>query len=88
MTFADLIPALASDRIDIIATEMAITPARADQVDFSIPVYFAPREALVVLASDKTDYRSLADIKDLSVGVQNGSIQLALLQKIGGFSPT
>ena len=29
MTFADLIPALTSGKIDVIATEMAITPARA-----------------------------------------------------------
>jgi polar amino acid transport system substrate-binding protein len=63
MTFADLIPAVTSGKINIIATEMAITPARAEQVDFSIPVYIAPREALVVLASEKTDYRSLEDIK-------------------------
>jgi hypothetical protein len=86
MTFADLIPAVISNKIDIIATEMAITRARAEQVDFSIPVYTAPREALVVLASDATAYKTLADIKDLPVGVQKGSIQMVLLQKTGGFS--
>jgi polar amino acid transport system substrate-binding protein len=86
MIFADLIPALTSGKIDIIATEMAITPARAQQVDFSIPVYNAPTEALVVLASDKTAYRNLADFKNLPVGAQKGSILLALLQKTGGFS--
>lgn len=86
MTFADLIPALASGKIDVIATEMAITPARAQQVDFSIPVYNAPREAVVVLASDTTAYRNLADLKKLPVGVQRGSIQFALLQRTGGFS--
>lgn len=76
MTFADLIPALTSGKIDIIATEMAITPARAEQVDFSIPVYNAPREALVVKAGDMKEYRNLADIKNVPVGVQKGSIQL------------
>jgi polar amino acid transport system substrate-binding protein len=86
MTFADLIPALTSGKIDVIATEMAITPARARQVDFSIPVYNAPREAVVVLASDKTAYRNLADLKNLPVGVQKRSIQFALLQRTGGFS--
>jgi len=86
MTFADLIPALTSGKIDVIATEMAITPARAQQVDFSNPIYNAPREALVVPASDTTAYRNLADIKNLPVGVQKGSIQLVLLQKTGGFS--
>ena len=86
MTFADLIPALASGKIDVIATEMAITPARAQQVDFSIPVYNAPRECVVVLASNTTDYRSLADLKNLPVGVQKASIQQALLQWTGGFA--
>jgi polar amino acid transport system substrate-binding protein len=86
MIFADLIPALSSGKIDVIATEMAITPARAEQVDFSNPVYNAPREAVVVLASDTTAYRNLADLKNLPVGVQKGSIQLSLLQKTGGFS--
>jgi polar amino acid transport system substrate-binding protein len=86
MIFGDLIPAVASGKIDVIATNMAITPARAQQVDFSNPVYIAPTEAVVVLANDTTAYRSLADLKDFPVGAQKGSIQLALLQKIGGFS--
>ena len=86
MTFADLIPALTSGKIDVIATEMAITPARAEQVDFSNPVYNPPKEAVVVSASDKTAYRSLADLNNMTVGVQKGSIQLALLQQTGGFN--
>ncbi len=86
VTFADLIPALTSGKIDVIATEMAITPARAQKVDFSIPVYNAPRETVVVLASDPTAYDKLADLKHVPVGVQKGSIQYALLQKTGGFS--
>ena len=48
VTFADLIPALISGKIDVIATEMAITPTRAAQVDFSNPVYDPPKEAVVV----------------------------------------
>jgi polar amino acid transport system substrate-binding protein len=86
MVFGDLIPALASGKIDVIATNMAITPARAQQVDFSDPVYNAPPEVVVVGANDATAYRSLADLKDFPVGAQKGSIQLALLQRIGGFS--
>jgi polar amino acid transport system substrate-binding protein len=86
MTFADLIPALAGGKIDVIATEMAITPARAQQVEFSNPVYNAPKEAVVVPASDTTAYRNLADLKNLPVGVQRGTIQLALLQQTGEFS--
>lgn len=86
MTFADLIPALTGGKIDIIATVMAITPERKQQVDFSIPIYDGPTEAVVVLASDTTPYKTLADLKGLPVGTQKGSIQLALLQRTGGFS--
>ncbi|REE21715.1 amino acid ABC transporter substrate-binding protein (PAAT family) [Paraburkholderia sp. BL27I4N3] len=86
MIFGDLIPALASGKIDVIATNMAITPARAQQVDFSDPVYNAPTEVVVVPANDTTAYQDLADLKNFPVGAQKGSIQLALLQRIGGFS--
>jgi polar amino acid transport system substrate-binding protein len=86
MIFADLIPAVTSGKIDVIATNMAITPERRQQVDFSSPIYNAPAEAVVVLATDTTAYRTLADLKGLPVGAQKGSVQLALLQKTGGFS--
>ena len=86
MIFADLIPAVDSGRIDVIATNMAITPEREQKVDFSKPYYNALPEALVVQSSDATPYRTLADLKGLPVGAQKGSIQLALLQRTGGFS--
>jgi polar amino acid transport system substrate-binding protein len=86
MVFADLIPAVINGKIDVIATNMAITPERKQQVDFSKPIYNAPAEAVVVLESDKAAYRTLADLKGLPVGAQKGSIQLALLQRTGGFS--
>ena len=86
MVFADLIPAVDSGKIDIIATNMAITPEREQKVDFTSPYYNALPEALVAQSSDATAYRTLADLKGLPVGAQKGSIQLALLQKTGGFS--
>ena len=86
MNFADLIPAVSSGRIDLIATNMSITPERRQQVDFSNPFAYGLPEVVVVLASDTTAYRTLADLKGLPVGAQKGSIQLALLQKTGGFS--
>ena len=85
MVFADLIPAVDSGKIDIIATNMAITPEREQKVDFTSPYYNALPEALVAQSSDATAYRTLADLKGLPVGAQKGSIQLALLQKIRGF---
>ena len=86
MIFADLIPAVTSGKIDVIATNMAITPERKEKVDFSNTIYNPPRETVVVPASDTTVYRTLADLKGLPVGAQKGSIQLALLQRTGGFS--
>jgi polar amino acid transport system substrate-binding protein len=86
MILADLIPAVTSGKIDVIATNMAITPERKQQVDFSNPIYTAPAEVVVVLATDKAGYKTLADLKGLPVGAQKGSIQLALLQRTGGFS--
>lgn len=86
MIFADLIPAVDSGKIDVIATNMAITPEREQKVDFTKPYYSALPEALVVQSSDATAYGTLADLKGMPVGAQKGSIQLALLQRIGGFS--
>ena len=86
MPIADLIPAVSSGKIDIIATNFAITPERTQQVDFTKAFANALPEVVVVLASDTTAYRTLADLKGLPVGAVKGSIQLALLQKTGGFS--
>jgi polar amino acid transport system substrate-binding protein len=86
MIFADLIPAVTSGKIDVIATNMAITLEREEKVDFSNTIYNPPTETVVVPASDTTAYRTLADLKGLPVGAQKGSIQLGLLQRTGGFS--
>src|SRR4051794_6645802 len=86
MVPADLIPALTSGNIDVIATNLAITPERQQVVDFSSPIYEGQFEAVVVLASDTTTYRTLADLKGLPVGALRASTNLALLQQAGGFS--
>ena len=86
MVFADLIQAVDSGKIDVIATNMAITPEREQKVDFTRPYYNALPEALVAQSSNTTPYRTLADLKGFPVGAQKGSIQLSLLQKTGGFS--
>src|SRR4051812_29676410 len=86
MIFADLIPAVTSGNIDVIATNLSITPERQQLVDFSHPIYEGQFEAVVVLASDTTTYRTLADLKGLPVGAGRASANLALLQRTGGFS--
>jgi polar amino acid transport system substrate-binding protein len=86
MIAADLIPALASGKIDIIASNLVITPERKQQVDFAAPYYIAPADALVSAKSDTTPYRTLADLKGVAVGALKSSPHVNLLEKTGGFS--
>ena len=83
--FAALIPALAGNRIDIIGAAMLITAPRRDAVDFSDPVFAYP-EGLVVNVSDKTAYRSLADLKGQVVGAQTGTVYVDFLKRAGQFA--
>ncbi|HVL55184.1 MAG TPA: ABC transporter substrate-binding protein [Burkholderiaceae bacterium] len=83
--FAALIPALTSNRIDLISAAMLITPARKEVIDFSDPVFPYP-EGLIVKADDKTQYKSLADLKGQTVGVQVGTVYVDFLKKNGEFA--
>ena len=47
MVFRDLIPALASGAIDLIAAGMSVTEERRQTVDFSVP-YFATEQVIIV----------------------------------------
>ncbi len=83
--FASLIPSLTSNRIDVISAAMLITPTRQKVIDFSDPV-FPYGEGLVVQKKDETAYaKSLASLKGKTIGVQQGTIYLEQLQKMGGF---
>ena len=86
MAKVELIPALTTGKIDIIASNLVITPERKQLIDFADPYYIGRGEALVVAKSDTTQYKALADLKGFAVGAVKGSVQLALLQKTGGFS--
>jgi polar amino acid transport system substrate-binding protein len=81
-SFSALIPALLMNRIDIVGAAMLMTTPRRDLVDFSDPVFAYP-EGLVVNVSDKTPYRSLADLQGHVVGAQRGTVY-ADLAKQGG----
>lgn len=80
--FSALIPSLTSSKIDIIAAAMLKTPARAQVVDFSDPVY-SYGEGLVVKADDAKNYASLDDLKGEIVGAQVGTVFIEMLQKKG-----
>jgi len=83
--FASLIPALTESRIDIIGAAMLITTPRREAIDFSDPVFTYP-EALVVNITDKTPYRSLADLKGKVVGAQTGTVYVDFLRRGGDFA--
>lgn len=83
--FVTLIPSLTSGRINVISAAMMITPARAEVVDFTQPL-FPYAETMVVLKTDNTPYRSAKDLANQIVGVQAGTAYLAHLQRVGGFT--
>lgn len=79
MAFGELIAALTSNKIDIIAANLLITPERQGMVAFSDAI--APGgDGLIVLKSDDKNYKTLDDLKDLTVGTQAGPFA-ALIQK-------
>jgi len=84
LAFSSLIAALQSNKIDIIAAAMYITPPRQEVVDFSQPIY-TYGEGLFVSAKDTKDYQVWADLKGESVGVQVGTAYLKPLQESGLF---
>jgi polar amino acid transport system substrate-binding protein len=85
MQFSTLIAALTSNKIDIIAAAMFITPARKEVVDFSDPVY-TYGEGLLVPKSDTKDYTKLEDFKGEVVGAQVGTAFVDAFKKSGLFS--
>ncbi len=80
--FAALIPSLTSGKIDIISAAMLRTAAREKVVDFSHPV-FSYGGGLVVPSRDQKQYRSVADLKGLTLGVQAGTRFYDQLQAAG-----
>ncbi|WP_119460893.1 ABC transporter substrate-binding protein [Rhodospirillaceae bacterium SYSU D60014] len=82
--FSSLIPALTSNKIDIISAAMIATDEREEVIDFSDPV-FPYGEGLVVAADDQKEYKSFDDLEGAVVGVQVGTIYIEPLQQSGAF---
>jgi polar amino acid transport system substrate-binding protein len=83
-TIVGLIPALVSNKIDLIAANMLVSPERQALIDFSQPLFVAG-DGLLVLKSDSKEYRSLEDLKGDVIGTQSGSPFVSLIQKTGLF---
>lgn len=84
MGFGTLIASLQSNKIDVIAAAMYITPVRMEVVDFSDPIY-TYGDGLFVSAKDAKDYKSYDDLKGEVVGVQIGTAYIKPLQASGLF---
>jgi polar amino acid transport system substrate-binding protein len=56
--------------------QISITPARAQHVDFSAPYYTANQAVIAAKGSSAADAKSLADLKDATIGVQIGTTSL------------
>lgn len=82
-TFAALIPALTTKKIDLVSAGMLVTDKRKETVDFSLPV-FSYGEALIVAAGDQKT-ATLDDLKGETVGAQVGTSFAEALQKTGLF---
>jgi polar amino acid transport system substrate-binding protein len=81
--FASLVPALQTNKISLISSAFARTPARAEVVDFSdIVVEYG--EMLIVSSKDQTPYQRFADLKGKIVGVQIGTAYVEPLKAVTG----
>lgn len=85
MPFSTLIPSLTSNKIDVIAAALGITPARKEVVDFTDPVY-SYGEAMVVNADDKGTYPTLESLRGTVVGVQAGTVYVDPMKNASVFS--
>ena len=81
MSFANLIPALQDNHVDMTIAAMYITPERENLVDFSDP-YLETGLVMVVQPVKKTTIKSLEDLKGMRVGVKIGSTGANLAQEL------
>jgi polar amino acid transport system substrate-binding protein len=61
---------------DFDVNQISITPQRARRVDFSEPYFTAPQAVIATKDSPAAGASSLADLKDVSIGVQIGTTSL------------
>ena len=65
---------------DFDINQISITPQRAKRVDFSEPYFTAPQAVIAVEGSKAAGAKSLADLADVSLGVQVGTTSLEAAQ--------
>lgn len=78
--FDSLLPALESEKIDMVISGMSPTDERKKSVDFS-NVYYTGGQNIVVRETDKDIYTTANDLKEMKVGVQTASLQETIAQE-------
>jgi polar amino acid transport system substrate-binding protein len=82
MPFGQLIPALHAGRIDVIANNIHVTPARLDAVGFTGPVWwYGP--AIIVQKGNPHNIRAFDDLKGKDSGAMLGTAGDEYLRRIG-----
>lgn len=82
MNFSGLLPALQSNKIDVVIAGMSATEERSKAVDFSKP-YLAFGTGHAVIVNKTSNILKKEDLKDKEVGVQLGSKQEKLAKDKG-----
>ena len=86
MPFASLIPAIQSDRIQLIVDAMYIRPARAEVIDFTTGTFFNP-ESLDAAKGNPKNLHQLADLCGHSAGTYQGTVYVDMLKKQAAACP-
>lgn len=87
MPFSSVLNELKAERIDLILSGLSPTAERKEEIDFS-DIYYTAEQAVVSLAENKDNFKSVDDLKDKKIGVQMGSIQEGLAKEIEGATLT
>ncbi|AEB29963.1 high affinity arginine ABC transporter binding lipoprotein [Carnobacterium sp. 17-4] len=78
--FDSLLPALESEKVDMVISGMSPTDERKKSVEFS-DVYYTGGQNIVVRDADKEIYTNVDDLTGMKVGVQTGSLQETLAKE-------
>jgi polar amino acid transport system substrate-binding protein len=80
MDFAAFIPALMTEKVDLLISALTITQERAKKVDFSEPYYAGRRGYVVGVPIKNTDIHSADDLHKKKVSCVIGSVQAEILK--------
>lgn len=85
MAFSELIPALTSGQVDVIAANVAITPEREEVISFTWPIS-DHSDGLLVRLQDDGKYTRIADLAGADVGAIFATIYWDALVAAGFFN--